>query len=168
MKLLLPIAHTPNIRYTFLTVALVVVACVIGTARGEEEAAAAAEASVAEESAEVSSSSSSKPPPPPKQERIVAKDWYLEKIKIAGVELPFNIVTLVIVVVSAYVLFTGLFAEDPTKPKCTASHILIDNSTDATKTKMEELKKKIGSDKEAFAKCASDNSTCPSKAKGGE
>ena len=166
-----------SVRYTFLALALVVLQCCSVTAaegegEGEEEqqqqepeAVATAEA---QPEAAGAASSSTTPPPPPKERLVAKKDWYLENINIAGIELPFNIVTLVITVVSAYVLFTGLFAEDPTKPKCTASHILVDDSTDATKAKMEAWKKEIGNDKEAFAKYAREHSTCPSNAKGGE
>eukprot|EP00977_Amphora_coffeiformis_P021873 scaffold10025_cov180-Amphora_coffeaeformis.AAC.7 len=95
-----------------------------------------------------------------------AKEWYLTKIKVGGVELPFDYVTLVIGIGSIYILYNGLMSSDA-KPSCTASHILISDHEDATKAKMEEFKKTIGDDKDAFAKCAAENSTCPSKSKGG-
>ena len=98
--------------------------------------------------------------------RVRAKEWYLTKIKAGKVELPFDCVTLLVGVVSVYFLYKGLTSSDA-KPTCTASHILIPNHEDTTEAKMEEFKKKIGDDKDAFAKCAMENSTCPSKNKGG-
>ena len=98
--------------------------------------------------------------------RQKGKDWYLTKVKVGGVEFPFNYVTLMIGIASISYLYNGLMSSDA-KPSCTASHILIADHEDATKAKMEEFKKKIGVDKEAFAKLAAENSTCPSKNKGG-
>jgi parvulin-like peptidyl-prolyl isomerase len=94
--------------------------------------------------------------------------WYLEKVSIGGIQLPFDYVTLIVGVISIYVLYNGLFGGGgKSKASCTASHILIDKSDDATRDRMEAWKKSIGSDAEAFAKCAKENSTCPSKSKGG-
>lgn len=96
------------------------------------------------------------------------KEWYLSNVKIGGlIELPIDYVTLVIGMVSAYVLYNGLFGSSESKESCTASHILMDGHEDAIEEKMKELKKKIGDDKEAFAKAAKEYSTCPSKDKGG-
>lgn len=95
-----------------------------------------------------------------------AREWYLSNIVVGGIELPVDYVTLVVGVISIVVLYNGLMAGG-SKASCTASHILISDHEDATKAKMEEFKKKIGDDKEAFTKCAMANSTCPSKNKGG-
>jgi len=49
-----------------------------------------------------------------------------------------------------------------------ASHILLDDHSDAAKEKLEKLKKEIGNDKAKFAKLAAEHSTCPSgKSAGG-
>jgi peptidyl-prolyl cis-trans isomerase C len=93
--------------------------------------------------------------------------WYLHKVQVAGIQFPFDYVGLFVTVTSGLILYYGLFGGGKPKPMCTASHILIDKHDDATLAKMEAFKKSLGNDKEAFAKCAKENSTCPSKNSGG-
>lgn len=81
-----------------------------------------------------------------------------------GFRTPFTPVTIIIVVVSGYILFSNLTKAS----SATASHILLDDSSDATKEKLIKMKKEIGNDKAKFAKYAAEHSTCPSgKSSGG-
>ena len=105
----------------------------------------------------------SPPPPPP---RFRPKVWYLSNVKLGGsLELPIDYVTLVVGLISFFVLYRGL--RGGPQPSCTASHILMDNHDDATREKLEKLRDTIGTDASMFALVASKHSTCPSKAKGG-
>ena len=110
---------------------------------------------------------SSSPTTPPTAPRFRPKVWYLSNIKLGfGIELPIDYVTLTVGLISSVILYRGLFVSGP-KASCTASHILVDNHQDATRKKLEQLKKEIGSDAAKFAEMAAAHSTCPSKAKGG-
>jgi peptidyl-prolyl cis-trans isomerase C len=92
--------------------------------------------------------------------------WYLENIKVGPVELPVDTVTLVISVVALYI-FASVFGLTEAKASCTASHILLTTSDEATKEKLTAAKEKIGADGTQFSAYAAEHSTCPSKTKGG-
>ena len=51
---------------------------------------------------------------------------------------------------------------------CRASHILVKGNDAATLERIAEWKREIGNDEELFAKFATEHSTCPSRARGGD
>jgi len=93
----------------------------------------------------------------------IERPFLTRDLIVFGIRTPITPMTLIILAVSGYILFTNL-----TKPStATASHILLDDSSDATKEKLIKLKKEIGNDKAKFAEYAAKHSTCPSGKSGG-
>lgn len=85
-------------------------------------------------------------------------------IDLFGIQLPVSPMTLIILTISVLILL-GNFRKHPT---ATASHILIDDHSDATRDKLSKMKQEIGNDKHKFAKYATEYSKCPSgKSSGG-
>lgn len=94
----------------------------------------------------------------------IERPFLTRDLVVFGMRTPITPMTLIIFTVSGYILFSSL-----TKPStATASHILLDDSSDATKEKLDKMKKEIGNDKAKFAKYAAEHSVCPSgKSSGG-
>ena len=155
----------PSLNYS---VALVLLS-LLQVLQALAEQAKAESSSTEDNGGKAESSTTTTPPTPTRNERFGgAKVWYLSKVQLGGgIELPIDYVTLVIGVVSVIVLYTGLTGSGRSKASCTASHILIEKHDDATRELLEKLQKEIGSDAEAFAKCAAQHSTCPSKSNQG-
>jgi peptidyl-prolyl cis-trans isomerase C len=100
------------------------------------------------------------------QARIAAKPWYLRNTQAFGYTLPFTPVTLLIFWCTFYSLIRSLLAGAAT-PTAEACHILLLDSSDHSRTKLEALKSKIGANLAEFQTQARKHSGCPSKNKGG-
>ena len=94
----------------------------------------------------------------------IERPFLTRDLVVFGIRTPITPMTIIIMTLSGYILFSSL-----TKPStATASHILLDDSSDATKEKLDKMKKEIGNDKAKFAKYAAEHSVCPSgKSSGG-
>ena len=88
--------------------------------------------------------------------REEAKPFYLRDIQVGDISLPFSPVTVLIVLVSTFML-GGIF--NGPKSTATASHILVEGK-DAEK-RLEKMKKDIGKDYEKFKRLAGVHSKCP-------
>lgn len=96
--------------------------------------------------------------------RALAQPQLLRNIEIFGKTLPVNIVTVTVLLVGGAILFRG-FTQ---KSTAEASHILIEDHSEETKTKLEKIKEAINNNPETFASYAKKYSTCPSgKSAGG-
>merc|ERR1712194_779667 len=96
--------------------------------------------------------------------RAEAKPFYLRDIAIGDTTLPFSPMTLLVMLVSTFLL-GGIF--NSPKSTATASHILLDGKD--AEQKLEKYKKDIKGDYTAFQKLASQHSKCPSgKQNGGK
>eukprot|EP00558_Chaetoceros_sp_UNC1202_P005624 CAMPEP_0197246040 /NCGR_PEP_ID=MMETSP1429-20130617/10625_1 /TAXON_ID=49237 /ORGANISM="Chaetoceros sp., Strain UNC1202" /LENGTH=188 /DNA_ID=CAMNT_0042706633 /DNA_START=29 /DNA_END=595 /DNA_ORIENTATION=+ len=88
----------------------------------------------------------------------IERPFLVRDLRVFGTRLPISPMTILIFGISALILFKNL-----TKPStATASHILLDNDSDATRDKMIKMKEEIGDDHEKFAEFARKFSTCPS------
>ena len=96
--------------------------------------------------------------------RESSKPFYLRDIEVGGTTLPFSPATVVVMIVSAFML-GGIF--NSPKSTATASHILVEGPD--SEKRLEKLKKDIGSDYSKFQACAKLHSKCPSgKSAGGK
>ena len=102
-----------------------------------------------------------------KQARLAAKPWFVRNISYGGTTLPFSYVSVVVVLLSIFYLFYYWGGGGNRGSYAVASHILLEDPSDRTQEKMLGWKQKIGNDPELFAKCARENSICPSKSDGG-
>ena len=99
-----------------------------------------------------------------RKERLAAKPWYMRDTSIFGITIPVSPVTLVIATVAMVNLVRAWRNADSWAQ---ASHILIQDHSQETKTKLQDFKTKIKNDAVQFANCARQYSSCPSKAQGG-
>jgi parvulin-like peptidyl-prolyl isomerase len=99
-----------------------------------------------------------------KRARIAAKPWFMRNIVIGNTKLPFSPTTLAVGFLS---IFYVLWFWQGSPGYCVASHILIKDDSDATKERLEAVKRNLGPSAAAFAEYASKHSDCPSKAQGG-
>ena len=97
------------------------------------------------------------------EERLAAKPYYLKPVfDIAGFEI--TSVPIILSLIGGYIIYVGVFKGG----KAEASHILVTDSTDETRQKLEKVKEDIGDDIEKFRKHAREMSACPSgKSSGG-
>lgn len=100
-----------------------------------------------------------------KKLRLQAKPWYVKNIKLGGVSLPFSPVSVVVAFLSVFYL---VYYWSGKKCYAEASHILLSDSSEETKKRMEGWKQKIGENYALFCKYAADHSECPSKRNGGK
>ena len=98
-----------------------------------------------------------------RQERLASKPWYMRDTQIGGVTIPISPVTLLIGTLAIINLLRGLGK----KSWAEASHILIQDHSDATQQKLQDFKTQITNDATQFANIATKYSACPSKAQGG-
>lgn len=95
--------------------------------------------------------------------RDQSKPFYLRDIEIGGVTLPFSPATVIVMILSVFML-GGIF--NSPKSTATASHILMDGND--AEQKLEKLKKDIKGDYNKFQALAKQHSKCPSgKSAGG-
>ena len=100
-----------------------------------------------------------------RQARLDAKPWFVKNIQIGDTQLPVSPVTVGVLCLSLLYLMVS-WSGKPVFVR--ASHILLKDSSDATRDKMEEWKDSIGSDAVKFSKYAAKYSECPTKSKGGK
>jgi peptidyl-prolyl cis-trans isomerase C len=86
------------------------------------------------------------------------RPFLVKDIQIGGYTIPISPVTLIILFISAQILFRGLFKSSTV----TASHILLEGSSDDTKKKLEQYKTEINNDATKFGDYAGKYSVCPS------
>jgi len=98
-----------------------------------------------------------------KDGRDYSKPFYLRDIEVGGVTLPLSPVTLLVMIISAFML-RGIF--NTSKSTATASHILLDGKD--AEDRLGKMKKDIKGDYNKFQAVAKQHSKCPSgKAAGG-
>eukprot|EP01083_Nonionella_stella_P099039 278542_1 len=88
----------------------------------------------------------------------ITRPFLTRDLEVAGVKLPVTPMTLIIGTISFYILFSNLTKES----SATASHILLDDASDASRKKLEKMKAEIKNDPAKFASYAAKHSTCPS------
>jgi peptidyl-prolyl cis-trans isomerase C len=98
----------------------------------------------------------------PKSARSLSKPWYMETISPM-----FPVSPATIVILGASVLYLLLNWTKPPTTYCEASHILIQDHTDASRETLEKTKESIKNNPVLFKKNAVDISSCPSKTQGG-
>lgn len=89
---------------------------------------------------------------------VIERPFLVRDIEIGGFTLPITPITLIILFISGQILFRGLFKSSTV----TASHILLDDSSDDTRKKMEQYKADINNDIAKFGEYATKYSVCPS------
>ena len=99
-----------------------------------------------------------------KETRVSAKPWLMRNIEIFGTEWPVSMASIIIVLL----VLVNLRWNPGKTISAEASHILIKNHGQATKRRMEDMKKHIGSDLKRFSEHAAKYSQCPSREKGGD
>jgi peptidyl-prolyl cis-trans isomerase C len=88
--------------------------------------------------------------------RLQAKPWYAKSISYGDtIQIPISPMTIMITFLTVFYVIYYYYS---TQCYCVASHILITDSSKATKAKLEQWRDKIQSN----AKYASDHSECPS------
>jgi peptidyl-prolyl cis-trans isomerase C len=97
------------------------------------------------------------------QERQDAKPWYTQDTHLFGHSLPISPVTFAVIAVGMY-QFYRIFTDSSW---CEASHILIEDHSEATRKRLLEIKKEINDDPVKFEEFAKKISSCPSKSGGG-
>jgi peptidyl-prolyl cis-trans isomerase C len=99
------------------------------------------------------------------KERLASKPWYMRDTQLPGGKtIPISPVTLLVGTLAIVNLLRGLSK----KSWAEASHILIQDHSDATKQKLQDFKtNQIKNDATKFADIAAKHSSCPSKARGG-
>ena len=97
------------------------------------------------------------------EERLAAKPDYLKPLfEFNGFEI--TPIPLALALIGGYIIYVGVFKGG----KAEASHILITDSSDETRQRLEKLKEEIGNDREKFRQHAKEISACPSgKSNGG-
>lgn len=96
------------------------------------------------------------------EERNAARPSYLRPVfEFYGFEI--QPATIIITLVVAYLMYMTFLKT----AKAEASHILVKDTSDDTKKKLEELKKEIGTDRAKFSAAAKKMSECPSGASQG-
>lgn len=97
--------------------------------------------------------------------RETSKPFYLRDIEVGGVTLPFSPVTVLVMILSAFMI-TGIFGSSP-KSTAAASHILVDGND--AEDRLNKVKREIGGDYAKFQRLAKLHSKCPSgKSAGGK
>ena len=91
------------------------------------------------------------------------KQWYLRKLVVSDIELPFSFATAVVVFYLLY-YFMRICYSGKKKPVsyCVASHILLKDHGHEAAEQLTVYREKIKSDPEIFAKHAKKYSACPS------
>lgn len=84
-------------------------------------------------------------------------------ISIGGVRLPISPITVIILTVSALILYNTFTKQT----SAVASHILLEGTTDDVKEKLLKMKSEIANDPKKFAEYAAKHSKCPSGKKDG-
>ncbi len=92
------------------------------------------------------------------EEEGITRPFLTRDLVAFGVKLPITPMTIIIFVISFFILFSSLTKQS----SATASHILIDDHSDETEQKLLKWKKEIGNDAQKFASYANKHSTCPS------
>lgn len=99
----------------------------------------------------------------PENDPVSSKQWYLRKIVVADIELPFSYATAIVSFYIFYFLYKYFYGGPP-KPVsyCIASHILLRDHGQEAAEQLLQYRAKIQSDPELFAKYAKKYSACPS------
>jgi len=95
-------------------------------------------------------------------EADLVRPFLVRDIEAFGMTLPFSPITAIIMIVSFIILYRGMTK----KSTAIASHILLDDTSEEAKKKLEKFKAEIGNDQTKFAKYAAMHSTCPSSKNG--
>ena len=86
------------------------------------------------------------------------RPFLVRDIEIGGITLPVSPITILILFISAQILLRALFKSSTV----TASHILLEGSSEETRKKLEQYKREINNDATKFAEYAGKYSSCPS------
>jgi peptidyl-prolyl cis-trans isomerase C len=94
----------------------------------------------------------------------IERPFLTRDLVIFGVRTPITPTTIIIFTTSALILYNAFTKQS----SAVASHILIDDDSEATQQKLIKMKNEINNDKQKFAEYAGKHSTCPSgKSAGG-
>lgn len=94
----------------------------------------------------------------------IERPFLTRDLEIFGFRTPITPTTIIIFVLSVSILYNAFTKQS----SAVASHILIDDGSEATEKKLIKMKQEINNDKQKFAEYAKKFSTCPSgKSAGG-